>query len=133
MWLLKKEAGFPNAESFTPGSTPEGEVGQPGASLPAHPQEEKHQQNKASSLGVRAVLRASCGLPCLHCEPLNLSYEIKAQGSEKEWKPSNQAALLTRHCSKRLKLPFIHQTSESRPAPEDACIGGGVGQREPYL
>lgn len=42
MWLLKKEAGFPNAESFAPGSMPEGEVGQPGASLAAHPQEEKH-------------------------------------------------------------------------------------------
>lgn len=110
MWLLKKEAGFPNAESFAPGSTPEGEVGQPGASLAAHPQEEKHCQNKASSRagGARAVLRASCGLPRLHCKPLNLSYEIKAQGDEKEWKPSNQAALLTRHCSKRLKLPFIH-------------------------
>lgn len=51
MWLLKKEAGFPNAESFAPGSTPEGEVGQPGVSLPAHPQEEKHRQNKASSQG----------------------------------------------------------------------------------
>lgn len=51
MWLLKKEAGFPNAESFAPGSTPEGEVGQPGVSLPAHPQEEKHRQNKASSRG----------------------------------------------------------------------------------
>lgn len=42
MWLLKKAAGFPNAESFAPGSMPEGEVGQPGASLTAHPQEEKH-------------------------------------------------------------------------------------------
>ena len=40
MWLLKKAAGFPNAESFAPGSMPEGEVGQPGASLAAHPQEE---------------------------------------------------------------------------------------------
>lgn len=47
---------------------------------------------------------------------VNLSiFYMKSRCREvrKEWKPSNQAALLTRHCSKRLKLPFIHSLIHS--------------------